>query len=174
MRDRCLQGCGEHSYNERGDTHRGGGMSRGVASSGSRRSAGPRIATWRSTGDGRAALSATIDALERNGATPAELSAAIEGQAVSDGARAFSRAWHALSVRRARLGSSDAEAIVAATDLLREEDSVLRGLDAIVIENLPLHTRVERELIAALVSAAPSDVISRDTTSTTSAADLSS
>ena len=124
-----------------------------------------RTATGNRFGDvtpiqGLAAKAASaIDALERNGAAPADLAAAIEGKTVSDGARAFSRAWHALSVRRARLGSSDAEALVAASDLLRDEDSVLRGLDVIVIEDLAVRTRVERELIAALVSAAPCDVI---------------
>jgi ATP-dependent helicase/DNAse subunit B len=106
-----------------------------------------------------AKAASTIDALERTGAIPADLAAAIDGKTVSDGARTLSRAWHALSVRRARLGSSDAEALVAATDLLREEDSVLRGLNAIVIEDFGSHTRVEHELIAALVSAAPCDVI---------------
>ena len=124
-----------------------------------------RTATGNRFGDvtpiqGLAAKAAsTIDALERNGAAPADLAAAIEGKTVSDGARAFSRAWHTLAVRRARLGSSDAEALAAASDLLREEDAVLRGLDAIVIEDLAVHTRVERELIAALVSTAPCDVI---------------
>jgi len=106
-----------------------------------------------------AKAASTIDALERNGAAPSDLAAAIEGKTVSDGARAFSRAWHALSIRRARLGSSDAETLAAARDLLLEDDSVLRGLDAIVIQDLAAHTRVERELIAALVSAAPYDVI---------------
>jgi RecB family exonuclease len=124
-----------------------------------------RTATGNRFGDvtpiqGLAATAAsTIDALERNGAAPADLAAAIEGKAVSDGARAFTRAWHTLSVRRARLGSSDTEALVAASDLLREDDSVLRGLDAIVIEDLAANTKVERDLIAALVGSAPCDVI---------------
>ena len=124
-----------------------------------------RTATGNRFGDaapiqGLAARAAvTIDALERNGATPADLAAAIEGKTVSDGARAFTRAWHALSVRRARLGTSDAEALAAARDVLREDDSVLRGLDAIVIEDLSLNTKVERELIEALIAAALCDVV---------------
>jgi RecB family exonuclease len=106
-----------------------------------------------------AKAASTIDVLERNGAAPSDLAAAIEGKTASDGARAFSRAWHTLSVRRARLGSSDAETLAAARDLLLEDDSVLRGLDAIVIEDPAVHTKVERELIAALLSTAPCDII---------------
>ena len=101
----------------------------------------------------------TIDLLERDGATPDQLAAAISGNTVSDSARAFSRAWHGLSVRRARLGSSNAEVLAAARDLLRENESVLAGLGAIVIEDLPLNTKVERELVAALIESAPCDVI---------------
>jgi RecB family exonuclease len=124
-----------------------------------------RTATGNRFGDatpiqGLAAKAAsTIDLLERNGARPADLAAAIDGKAVSDGARALSRAWHGLSVRRARLGSSNAEALAAARDLLREDGSVLGGLGAIVIEDLALQTTVERELVAALISAAPCEVI---------------
>src|SRR5574338_198790 len=124
-----------------------------------------RTATGNRFGDatpiqGLAAKAAsTIDALERHGAAPADLAAAISGKAVSHGARALSRAWHQLSVRRARRGSSNAEALEAARDLLRDESSVLTGLDAIVIEDLPIHTKLERELIEALVSGAPCDVI---------------
>src|SRR6185295_13409971 len=124
-----------------------------------------RTATGNRFGDatpihGLSAMAAsTIDLLERNGAIPDQLAAAIDGNTVSDGARAFSRAWHALSVRRARLGSYNAEVLAATRDLLRENDSVLAGLGAIVIEDLPLQTKVERELIEALIARAPCDVI---------------
>ncbi|MDF2771980.1 MAG: ATP-dependent nuclease subunit B-like protein, partial [Geminicoccaceae bacterium] len=106
-----------------------------------------------------ARATSTIDLLERNGATPDQLAAALEGVTVADGARALSRTWYGVSVRRARLGSADSEILAAARDLLREHDSVLTGLDAIVIEDLPLRTKVERELIEALVTRAPCDVI---------------
>ena len=124
-----------------------------------------RTATGSRFGDataiqGLAAKAATtIDVLERNGATPPALAAAIEGSTASDGARTLNRAWHQLSVRRERLGSSAAEALAAARDLLLEDDSALARLGAIVLEDLPLQTKVERELVAALISAAPCDVI---------------
>jgi RecB family exonuclease len=106
-----------------------------------------------------AKAASTIDFLERSGATPDQLTAAIEGTTAGDGARALARTWHGVSVRRARLGSADAEILAAARDLLREHDSVLAGLDAIVIEDLPLRTKVERELIETLIAIAPCDVI---------------
>jgi RecB family exonuclease len=101
----------------------------------------------------------TIDLLERNGATPEQLTAAIEGRTVSDGARAIARAFHGTSVRRSRLGSSDAEILAAACELLRDDDSVLRGIDAVLIEDLPLRTITERNLIASILATAPCDVI---------------
>ena len=101
----------------------------------------------------------TIDALERNGATPDRLLTAVDGITVGDGARALARTWHGVSLKRARVGSSDAEVLAAARDLLREQEGVLAGVDAIVLDDLPLRTKVERELIEAIVAAAPCDVI---------------
>ena len=106
-----------------------------------------------------AKAASTIDILECSGATSDQLNAAIDGAAVGDGARALARTWHGVSARRARLGSGDAEILAAARDLLQEQDSVLAGIDAIVIEDLALRTRVERELIEALIASAPCDVI---------------
>jgi RecB family exonuclease len=106
-----------------------------------------------------AKAASTIDLLERNGATPDQLLTAIEGGTVGEGARALARTWHGVSVRRARLGSSEAEVLAAARDLLHDRDSVLAGVDAIVIEDLLLDTKLERELIEALITAAPCDVI---------------
>ena len=103
----------------------------------------------------------TIDVLERNGATPADLASLIDSStaAVGDGARTFSRTWHSLTTRRTRLGSSNAEVLAATCDLLREQSSVLDKLGAIVIEDLLLDTRLERELIDLLISTARCDVI---------------
>src|SRR5687768_5737140 len=106
-----------------------------------------------------AKAASTIDLLERSGATPDQLLAALEGRTVGDGARALARSWHGISLRRARLGSAESEVLAAARDLLREQGSVLAGIDAIVIEDLPLRTNVERELIEALAGAAQCDVI---------------
>ncbi len=106
-----------------------------------------------------ARAASTIDLLERNGATPKQLATVLDGATVADGARALSRAWYGVSGRRARLGSADSEILAAARDLLREQDAVLAGLDAIVIEDLTLRTKVERELIEALVTRAPCDVL---------------
>ncbi|HEX6051709.1 MAG TPA: PD-(D/E)XK nuclease family protein [Gemmatimonadaceae bacterium] len=106
-----------------------------------------------------ARAASTIDLLERNGATPEQLAAALQGATVGDGARALSRAWYGVSGRRRRLGSADSQVLADARDLLREQDSVLAAVDAIVVEDLPLATKVERELIEALVTRAPCDVI---------------
>src|SRR5687768_10358957 len=106
-----------------------------------------------------AKAASTIDLLERSGATPDELLAALEGRTVGDGARALARSWHGISLRRARLGSAESEVLAAARELLREQASVLDGINAIVIEDLPLRTKVERELIEALAGAAQCDVI---------------
>jgi hypothetical protein len=124
-----------------------------------------RIATGNRFGDATpvkgltAKVASTIDLLERSGATPDQLAAALEGRTASDGARAVARIWHGVSLKRARLGSADPEVLAAARDLLRERGLVLAGIDAIVIEDLPLRTKLERELADALIAAAPCDVI---------------
>jgi hypothetical protein len=64
-----------------------------------------------------ATAAATIDILERSGATPDQLAAALEGTTAGDGARALARTWHGVAARRARLGSADAEILAAARDL---------------------------------------------------------
>jgi ATP-dependent helicase/DNAse subunit B len=106
-----------------------------------------------------AKATSTIDLLERNGATPEQLTVALQGRTADDGAQALARTWHGVSVRRARLGSAESEVLADARDLVRDHASVLAGLDAIVIEDLSLGTKVERELIEAIVAAAACDVI---------------
>jgi hypothetical protein len=101
----------------------------------------------------------TIELLERSGATPEQLASALDGPATTDGARALTQAWRGIALKRTRLGSAEPEILAAACDLLREHDGLLRGIDAIVIEDLALRTPLERDFVAALIAAAPCDVI---------------
>src|SRR5512144_2590881 len=105
------------------------------------------------------AASSTIDLLERQGGTAQQLTNVLEHRTANDGARTLARTWYTLSARRARLGSSEAEVLAAACELLREQPNVLAGIDAILIEDLSVQTPVERELIRTLIATAPCDVI---------------
>jgi hypothetical protein len=101
----------------------------------------------------------TIDLLERHGATAERLASVVADGAYGDGARVLANAWALLSRRRWRYGTTDATRLLAAARLLRREPSVLDGTDVVVLEDVPLLTRVERFIIRSIVAAARGDVI---------------
>ena len=101
----------------------------------------------------------TIDLLERHGATPERLASVVTDGSYGDGARVLADAWTRLNRRRWRYGTSDATRLLAAARLLRRDRSVLDGIDVVVIEDVPLLTRLERFIVRSIVAAAPGDVI---------------
>ncbi|MBC7789477.1 MAG: PD-(D/E)XK nuclease family protein [Anaerolineae bacterium] len=106
-----------------------------------------------------------IELIQRNGGTRAEFARVIKREAKSDtGARLLSDIWNrteraTVRLARARPGRTRAEALANATALLRDTTGALAGCDLVVIENVPLRTVLERRIIAALIGAAPGDVL---------------
>ena len=64
-----------------------------------------------------------------------------------------------LTRKRWRYGTTDATRLLAAARLLRRQPAVLDGIDVVVIEDVPLLTRVERFVVRSIVGAARGDVI---------------
>lgn len=107
-----------------------------------------------------AKVAAAVDLLERNRATPDSLDAALqELGATGDGPAMLACAWRALMIARAGRGHTRAAIVAHAVDLLRERPHILAGCDVVVLEDLPLATPLDRQLIAELVAAAPGAVI---------------
>jgi len=101
----------------------------------------------------------TIDLLERHGATPERLASLVADGSYGDGARVLADAWAVLNRRRWRYGTTDATRLLAAARLLRREPSVLDDIDVVVIEDVPLLTRVERFIVRSIVAAARGAII---------------
>jgi len=101
----------------------------------------------------------TIDLLERHGATPERLASVVAEGSYGDGARVLADAWARFNRRRWRYGTTDATRLLAAARLLRRQPSVLDGIDVVVIEDVPLLTRLERFIVRSIVAAAPGEVI---------------
>ena len=108
-----------------------------------------------------AKVASTIAAVERAGGSRAAVAAAMQkiGDA-GDGARVLLDAWERIERGRDSRLRTAAASFVAATELLRERGpALLRGCSFVVLEDLPLACRVERDLIAALVAAAGCPVV---------------
>jgi len=105
-------------------------------------------------------IAGAVDLLERDGATSALLAAEIEqlgGR--SEGTDVLLRAWERMERLRPEFGRTAAEAMAAAVSLLRADGSLLDGCELVVLETVPLEHILERELVEALIAAAPGDVI---------------
>ncbi|MEJ7811447.1 MAG: hypothetical protein WKG32_13630, partial [Gemmatimonadaceae bacterium] len=112
-----------------------------------------------------AGLLRNVDLLERSGASHEQLRDALARHGLStEGARLLSGIWSQLAAarrQRARrtAARSRAESLAAAAALLRARPALLTGCDTVVIENVSLAAPLERQLIAALVAAAPGAVV---------------
>lgn len=106
-----------------------------------------------------AKAASTIDQLERNGATSHELREVLERVQHPASARILLDAWATLETSRRQYGPTPTQLLLATTALVRERPALLGTLDLLVIEDAPLVTAAEREAIAALIDAAPGDVL---------------
>ena len=106
-----------------------------------------------------------MELIQRNGGTRAEFARVIKREAGTDsGARLLGDVWSRAEraterLAQARPARTRAQALASATALIRENAAVLAGCDLVVIENVPMRSVLERRLLAALISAAPGDVI---------------
>lgn len=108
-----------------------------------------------------AKVASTIGSVERAGASRTTVETAIRAMGeAGDGARVFLDAWERIERGRDPRLRTLAASFVSVTELLRTRGrSVLGGCSLVVLEDLPLAGRVERELVAALVAAAECPVV---------------
>ncbi|MGI9077890.1 MAG: PD-(D/E)XK nuclease family protein, partial [Gemmatimonadaceae bacterium] len=106
-----------------------------------------------------------IELIQQNGGTLADFARVIKREAKNDmGARLLADIWSRTEraterLARTQAGRTRAQALASATALLRENAAVLAGCDLVVIENVPMRSVLERRLIAALIGAAPGEVL---------------
>lgn len=105
-----------------------------------------------------AKVASTIAEVERAGGSRAAMAAALD--APDDGARLLLDVWESLDAWRGATVRTAAAACVEVAALLRARGAAaLGGCSLVVLEDLPLHRRVERELVEALVAAAGCPVL---------------
>ena len=101
-----------------------------------------------------------IESLRRAGATRADLQNALcTAGGANEGAQHLLDAWAQWDAIRPPEACTGADVVFRAAGLLREDAGLLSGCELIVLDNLPLDHRADRELVAALVESAPGVVV---------------